>query len=270
VALLHRAAGFPFRCELEHVGFWDLRVQVARRYRAGRAFIAGDAAHTHPPYGGFGLNNGLEDAVNLGWKLQAVLEGWGGDALLDSYSAERQPVFRDVGEDIIGGWIHDDREVLERFSPKADEEEFERRFAELAAGFGRRLRDFEPNYEGSPVVLGPPGGVTSAHGSHTFTARPGHHLPPRALSSGRNVFEALGRGFTLLAFDMPETAVRGFEEAAGSAGIPLTVVRDTATEQRADYGARMVLVRPDQFVAWTGDAAPQDVPGLLAGVTGRA
>ena len=269
VALLHRAAGFPFRCELEHVGFWDLRVQVARRYRSGRAFIAGDAAHTHPPYGGFGLNNGLEDAVNLGWKLQAVLEGWGGDALLDSYSAERQPVFRDVGEDIIGGWIHDDREVLERFDPKADEEEFQRRFTDLAAGFGKRLRDFEPNYEGSPVVLGPPGGVTSAHGSHTFTARPGHHLPPRVLSSGRNVFETLGRGFTLLALDAPEPAVRGFEEAAGSAGVPLTVVRDTADGERADYGARLILVRPDQFVAWTGDLPPDDVPGLLARVTGR-
>jgi 4-hydroxyisophthalate hydroxylase len=269
VALLHRAAGFPFRCELEHVGFWDLRVQVARRYRSGRAFIAGDAAHTHPPYGGFGLNNGLEDAVNLGWKLQAVLDGWGGDALLDSYSAERQPVFRDVGEDIIGGWIHDDRQMLERFSPQADEAEFERRFAELAAGFGKRLRGFEPNYEGSPVVIGPPGGVTSAHGSHTFTARAGHHLPPRALSSGRSVFEALGRGFTLLALGAPEAAVRGFEEAAGAAGVPLTVVRDTATDERADYGARLILVRPDQFVAWTGDLPPDDVPGLLARVTGH-
>ena len=120
------------------------------------------------------------------------------------------------------------------------------------------------------MVIGPPGGVTSAHGSHTFTARPGHHLPPRTLSSGRNVFEALGRGFTLLAYDVPEPAVRGFEEAAGAAGVPLTVVRDTATDERAGYGARLILVRPDQFVAWTGDGPPQDVPGLLARVTGRA
>ena len=76
-ALLHRAAGFPFAVEVDHVGFWDLRVQVAQRYRAGRAFIAGDAAHTHPPYGGFGLNNGLEDAANLGWKLAAAAGGLG-------------------------------------------------------------------------------------------------------------------------------------------------------------------------------------------------
>src|SRR6185312_2387969 len=135
-APLRKAAGFDFACDIDYSGFWQLRNAVADTYRNGRIFIAGDAAHTHPPYGGFGLNNGLEDAVNLGWKLQAALEGWGGEALLDSYSAERQPVFRDVGEDIIGGWIHDDREVLERFSPKKDEQEFERRFAELAAGFG--------------------------------------------------------------------------------------------------------------------------------------
>ena len=90
-AALDAAAGFPVRAEIDHVGFWDLRVQVATSYRSGNTFIAGDAAHTHPPYGGFGLNNGLEDAVNLGWKLAASLEGWGGEALLDSYDLERRP-----------------------------------------------------------------------------------------------------------------------------------------------------------------------------------
>ncbi len=78
--MLHEAAGFPFKVEYDHVGFWDLRVAVAEKYQVGRCFIAGDAAHSHPPYGGFlVLNNGLEDAVNLGWKLAAKLQGWGGD-----------------------------------------------------------------------------------------------------------------------------------------------------------------------------------------------
>ena len=269
VALLHRAAGFAFGCQIEHVGFWDLRVQVAQEYRSGRAFIAGDAAHTHPPYGGFGLNNGLEDAVNLGWKLSAALAGWGGDRLLESYSLERQPVFRDVGEDIIGGWIRDDRQVLEQCDPHDDPEEFARRFEEVTKGFGRRLRGFEPNYEGSPVVLGPPDGVTSAHGEHTFEARAGHHLPPRPLSSGGTVFDALGQGFTLLALDADDAAVRAFEAAAATSGIPLTVVRDTLEDGREAYGCRLVLVRPDQFVAWTGDAAPDGVDAVLAQVTGR-
>jgi 2-polyprenyl-6-methoxyphenol hydroxylase-like FAD-dependent oxidoreductase len=256
--LLHHAAGFAFDAEIEHVGFWDLRVQVAHTYRAGRAFIAGDAAHTHPPYGGFGLNNGLEDAVNLGWKLAAVLRGWGGEALLESYSPERQPVFRDVGEDIIGGWIRDDRAFLQTYDPKVDRAAFERRFAEAATGFGQRLRDFEPHYEGSPIVCGPPGGVVSAHGEHSFRARAGHHLPPLRLSSGRNVFEALGEGFTLLALDADPW------ETAGS-----TVVQDTYADGREAYGARLILVRPDQYVAWTGDAAPPDPRALLQRVSGR-
>lgn len=166
--------------------------------------------------------------MNLGWKLAAVLEGWGGDRLLDSCSLERQPVFRDLGEDIIGGWIRDDRAVLERFRPELDRDEFARRFEEVTKGFGRRLRDFEPHDEGSPVVLGPPGGVCSAHGSHTFAARAGHHLPPQLLSGGRNVFDELARrGFTLLALDADDRAVGAFEAAAGRSGVPLTVVRDT-------------------------------------------
>jgi 4-hydroxyisophthalate hydroxylase len=268
--LLHRAAGFEFECTIDHVGFWDLRVQVATRYRAGRAFIAGDAAHTHPPYGGFGLNNGLEDAANLGWKLAAALQGWGGDALLESYGLERQPVFRDVGEDIIGGWIRDDRAFLERYSPERDREEFARVFEEQTKGFGRRLRDFEPHYEGSPVVLGPTGAVISGHGSHTFEARVGHHLPPQPLSSGRNVFEELGTGFTLLALDADDDTVGAFTGAAEALAVPLTVVRDTRADGREAYGHRLVLVRPDQYVAWAGDDRPADVDAVLRTVTGRS
>ena len=139
---------------------------VAERYCRGRVFLAGDAVHQLSPTGALGMNTGIGDVVDLGWKLAAALQGWGGDALLDSYGLERQPVFRDVGEDIIGGWIREDRAFLERYSPERDREEFARQFEEQTKGFGRRLRDFEPHYEGSPVVVGPPGAVSSAHGSH--------------------------------------------------------------------------------------------------------
>lgn len=266
-SLLHRMAGFQFELEVDHLGFWDLRVQVAQSYRSGRAFIAGDAAHTHPPYGGFGLNNGLEDAVNLGWKLTAALVGWGGDALLDSYSLERQPVFRDVGEDMIGGMIREDREFLQTHSPKVDGERFQEHFEYSAGSMARRVRDFEPNYEGSPIVFGPEGGVTSAHGSHSFVARVGHHLPPRELSSGRNVFEELGTGFTLVALDVED--VDGFERAAQACGVPLVVVRDSYAGGREAYGARLVLVRPDQFIAWVGDELPDDPTAVIETVVGR-
>jgi hypothetical protein len=269
LGLLHGAAGFPFACEFDHVGFWDLRVAVAERYRVGRAFIAGDAAHSHPPYGSFGLNNGLEDAVNLGWKLAARLEGWGGDALLDSYGLERQPVFKQVGEDFIAARIRRDGEFLARYSPERDRAEFERAWEARKSDVGDRALDYEPNYEGSPAVIGPPGGVSRAHGAHVLKARAGHHLPPRRLSSGRDVFEELGRGFTLLAFGAQDGAVQAFEQAAAALNVPLKVVRDGYADGRTAYEARMILVRPDQFVAWTGDEAPGDAGRVMRKVAGR-
>lgn len=267
--MIFRAAGRPFACEIEHVGLWDLRVEVANEYRAGRIFLAGDASHTHPPYGGFGLNNGLEDAVNLSWKLNAVLEGWGGDALLDTYTPERRDVFRGVGEGIIKGWIEADREFLRHHRSGSEIARFKQEFAEVARGFGKRLRLFEPNYEGSAAVAGPIDGVNSAFGSHELVARAGHHLPPGPLSSGRDVFEQLGPGFTLIALDGDDASVSAFQNSAWEVGVPLAVIRDDRGGGRDQYGSRLILVRPDQFVAWTGDAAPPEPTALLFRLSGR-
>ena len=87
---LQGAIGAAFDIEALHVGFWDLRFSVARKFRRGRVFVAGDAAHSHPPYGGYGINLGFEDARNLGWKLAAKIQGWGGEALLETYEQERR------------------------------------------------------------------------------------------------------------------------------------------------------------------------------------
>ena len=156
--------GAEFNAEFDHIGFWDLRIMVASQYSQGRVFIAGDACHQHPPYGGFGLNTGLEDAANLGWKLAANLQGWGGRQLLESYGEERQPIFRETGEAMIAGGIERDREWLERHNPDKDLADFERAWAEYATTRGREPQTYEPHYEGSSVVMGPPGGVCSIHG----------------------------------------------------------------------------------------------------------
>lgn len=264
--LIQRAAGFEFSAEFDHVGFWDLRIAVASQYRQGRVFIAGDAAHSHPPYGAFGLNSGLEDVANLGWKLAAALEGWGGETLLDSYDKERRPIFVETGEEVIAAGIESDRTFLERYNPHRDQAEFEHAWKQLEVESGSRQQSYEPHYEGSPVVLGPPGGVCSIHGKHSYAAVAGHHLAPQPLSSGRNVFEELGPGFTLLAFG--DGDIKALEQAAKAQGVPLKVLRDTYDEPRTAYGSRLVLVRSDQYVVWAGDELPSDPAGLVRTVTG--
>ncbi len=266
--LLHEAVGAEFALEFEYIGFWDLRIATAVDYRMGRAFIAGDAAHSHPPYGGYGINTGFEDARNLAWKLAARLEGWGGEALLDSYSAERQPVFASTAKDFIARMIEDDREFVRTYSPDKDLAAFEAEWARRGGGGSTDVFGFEPNYEGSPVVFGPEGAVCSARGAHDFSARAGHHLAPQPLSTGR-IPEALGPGFTLLAFDADPGDVAGLEAAAKDLGLPLTVIRDSRADGREKWDAKLVLVRPDHFVAFAGDRPSVDPANLLKRSAGR-
>jgi len=268
-ALIEKTVGTSFEAEYDHVGFWDMRVAVAERYQVGRVFIAGDAAHSHPPYGGYGVNNGLEDATNLGWKLAARLQGWGSDRLLASYSEERRPVFKETAEDFIEGRTRMEADVLETYAPEKDLEAFKAAWSSLTSDGNARIGAYAPHYAGSPVVLGPPGAVCSAHGEHTFVAAAGHHLPPQRLSSGRHVFEELGDGFALLAFDADPVIVAEFEAAARELRVSLRIVRDSRSGGREAYGAALILVRPDQYVAWCGQAPTMSPRAVLARAVGR-
>lgn len=265
-ALLHRAVGAEFPVDFEHIGLWELRIAVADTYANGRCFIAGDAAHSHPPYGGYGINTGFEDARNLGWKLAATLQGWGGTGLLASYDAERRPVFLSTARDFIETFIEEDRAFLNTYDPARDRALFEQMWNARNAA-AHEVNAFAPNYAGSPLDPDRTGATPSAKGDHRFTARAGHHLAPQPLSDGRNVFQALGTGFTLLAFGADKDACQSFKDAARALNIPLTVVQDTATEGREAYGHALILVRPDQFVAWVGQDAA-DPHAILTHTTG--
>lgn len=264
---LSAAVGADFDVDIEYAGFWDLRIAIADTYSAGRIFIAGDAAHSHPPYGAYGVNTGFEDVKNLGWKLAATLQGWAGDRLLDSYTEERQPVFESTARDFIERAIESDRLFLRDFDPTRDQSAFDHEWAARAAGARLEVDQFEPNYEGSSLIEAGADTRPSAKGLHSFLARAGHHLAPYTLSSGRNVFEELGENFSLLSFAQPPEASESFRRAAQELGLPLTIIED-GTSGAEFYHASLVLVRPDQFVAWSGSSAPRNVSQILKRAVG--
>jgi 4-hydroxyisophthalate hydroxylase len=260
--ILTRAIGREIDFSVEYLGFWDLRFTLADSYRAGRVFIAGDAAHSHPPYGGYGINSGLEDARNLGWKLTAQLEGWAGPGLLASYDAERRPVFASTRDGFIEKSIFADRAFLAQFSPDKDLAAFEAAWRERATGTSGEVDRFEPNYAGSPVIGG--AGTPSAVGMHRFEARAGHHLAPGVTAHGAEAFSSLGPGFTLLT--APGESAEPFESAAEELRVPLTAI--TLEGDSAErYAAPFVLVRPDEYVAWAG-ADPEPTAVLSTAIGG--
>ena len=266
---LEKAVGAPIDIAFEYVGFWELRLSLADSYGTGRVFIAGDAAHSHPPYGGYGVNTGFEDARNLSWKLSACLDGWGGAQLLDSYSAERHPVFASTRDDFIVRSIIDDRSFTEAFDPRGDLAAFEDAWARRAAGDDNMVTQYLPHYAGSPVVCGQSGAVSGATGQHMVTARAGHHLAPVPLPDGADLWNALGAGFTLMMLGGDTGLANGFTSAARQRGIPLKTL-DLASAGLMDlYKAEALLVRPDHFVAWAGSAAAADPATILDRATGQ-
>lgn len=266
VAMLHEAAGARFDVDFSYVGYWNLRFAIADTYRAGRVFIAGDAAHSHPPYGGYGVNTGFEDARNLGWKLAARLQGWGGETLLESYDAERRPVFASTARDFIEKSIGSDRDFLARFDPERDRAAFEAEWNARGGGAHDEVQSFEPHYEGSPVVACE--GTPSAVGRHALEARAGHHLAPVPLSPSGMLHEMMGDGLTLLGLGGDAQAADHVRRQAAALHIPLKVITDDAGGPRGRLAARYVIVRPDLYVAWAGDSLPTDLDQLLRRMVG--
>ena len=213
-ALLNRAAGFEFRAEFDHVGFWDLRVTVARRLPQRSALHRGRLGAQPPAV------RGLRPQQRTGGHRQPRLEARRGAAGLGRRVSARL-LRRGAARRLLGdgAGLHRGRHQVGPRVPRTLQPGA--RPDGVRGGMGAhgdaapRVGTYEPNYEGSPVVWGPPGGVcTRARQPHVHRARAGHHVPPGVLSSGRGVHEEFGAWFTLLAFDAPEEAVAAFESAA--------------------------------------------------------
>lgn len=276
-AMIRRATGIDIEYEVLSSDVWIASRLLADRYRRGRAFLAGDACHLHPPFGGFGMNLGVGDAVDLGWKLAAVLDGWGGPGLLESYEIER----RQAHEIVLDAAEANHTFLANQLVRPHIEEEGPRGEAARAeaaalirehkhAEFHARGVILGACYRDSPLVIddGTQGAWTRSL-DYFPTATPGCRAPHRWLADGASLYDRFGPDFTLLLLDRDASAgADAARDTARAAGVPLTLV-DVSDESglRDLYAARLALIRPDQHVAWRGDAWPTD--GVLARATGH-
>jgi 2-polyprenyl-6-methoxyphenol hydroxylase-like FAD-dependent oxidoreductase len=232
---------------------------VAEHYQSGPVFLAGDAAHLYTPLGGLGMNAGIGDAMNLGWKIAAAYEGWAGPRLLDSYETERRPI--GVRNSQLG--IHCTK-FMDTWVPPANMEDDTPEAAQARAAFGAKVMDDDhiqyrsvglqlgERYDTSPVVW-PPDSPAPPDPWDTYEPldRPGSRAPHFWLAKDRSVFDEAGKGFMLLDFGAPDTALR-LAQAARLRGVPMKVL---AVDRAPDklYCHKAVLIRPDQHIAWHGN-----------------
>lgn len=257
---------------------WTVHSLIADHYREGRVFLAGDACHLHAPFGGHGMNQGIGDAVDLGWKLSAALDGWGSDGLLDSYTTERQQAHRAI----VDSATENVASLSDQF---ADPDLFEdgpvgEAAREKAAAAIERLKmpEFQSAglvlgnyYVDSPAISKEPGVPRPIEISrYTPSARPGHLAPHAWIDEQTSLYDLFSKGFTLLRFrDGQAPAEASLLSATRERGIPLKIVNPGIAEPGNLYDTKYVLVRPDQHIAWRGDTLPASET-LLAVMSGRA
>jgi 2-polyprenyl-6-methoxyphenol hydroxylase-like FAD-dependent oxidoreductase len=278
--LLRQFVGRDFEFEILVANPWTPHMVVAEAYRVGRVFLAGDSAHQVIPTGGYGMNTGIGDAVDLGWKLAAFINGWGGEALLDSYAAERHPIALQnraaalrhaqvrvaITMAIVNAETHTNLNAQGSLPARSE-----------LGGTIKALGNAENEswgiehgyaYERSPVVmpdespLSPFDPLTSVP-----TSRPGARLPHIVIAGGTPLYELLGPEMTLLV--VGDVALGNVERDAAAAGVPLTIAHLQPERATQILGKKLLLVRPDQHVAWRADAAPQQWQTVFACITGQ-
>ncbi len=278
--LIVRAMGRPFEFEIESIMPWTRRELVAESYGTDRVFLAGDACHLMSPTGGFGMNTGIADAVDLAWKLEAAVKGWGGLNLLKSYGIERKPVAERAVKEASGNL---DRMLAARktappeiaFKTGSEGEAARRQYGDWYTEVMKREWysigiHLGFDYYHSPVICpddspAPPDEVSK----YLQTGRPGHRAPHVWLQNDKSILDLFGRAYVLLCFAATDGEV--FSKAASKRGIPLEIVElGDEKEARSVYGANYVLVRPDGHVAWRGNTLPEDAGRVIDIVRGAS
>lgn len=273
-ALIFRAAGRPVAYEIVDRTLWVRKRTVADRFRDGRVFLAGDSAHAHPPNGGLGMNTGIQDAFDLGWKLTGLLRGWGGPGLLDSYDYERRPAASRAVDVSLRNYRSlisaEQRSQIETEGPAG---------AAARAAVGLALESENQKvwqavgvhlgyiYHTSPIVV-PDGSDKPADDTIGYvpTAFPGARAPHVWIAENTSILDLFGMNFVLLDFGAESTAP--LQAAAAQRKVPLAVHRIDDPAAASLYARKLVLVRPDGHVAWRGDALPTDCAELIDTIRG--
>ena len=271
--------GPDFEYELLSSEDWIARRLVASKFRDRRVFICGDAAHVWMPLGGFGMSAGIADAANLAWKLAGVFHGWATPAIFDAYEAERRPITDQASRIIsdIGSKVMMQRNQL---SPEIERLDAIGESARSGAGRLAYALDVEQQccgglnfgyfYDRSPIIAyDGEQAPTYTMGTFTSTTVPGCRAPHMWIEGRRSLYDAMGSDYTLLRLD-PTVRVNGIVTAAAQRGLPLAVLDVKSREVSEFYRHKLVLVRPDQHVAWRGDAEPADPLDLVDLVRGAA
>jgi 2-polyprenyl-6-methoxyphenol hydroxylase-like FAD-dependent oxidoreductase len=255
--------------EVISVANWENRLTVATTYGDRRIFLAGDAAHQFFPSGGHGANTGIADAVDLGWKLAAVLDGWADRRLLESYQLERRPVAlfnREMCFALMEVWrrfmfLAKDGASRAQLAGYLAHQSFHT--ANLGIHCGYR-------YHGSPIVIGEDGPEPPWDSQAVIPSTwPGGRAPSVRLADGRMLFDSLGPEYTLV--DLSSRAAGApLTAPAARRGIPVRHLIIDDPQVRRAWERDLVLVRPDQHVAWRGDDLPDDLDALLDRITGRS
>lgn len=277
-----KLVGQEFPLEMISVLPWARAELVADSYGRGRIFICGDACHRTSPTGGLGMNTGIGDAVDLSWKLDALLAGWGGARLAESYTKERKPIAHRITEFSTGNLmimkgarsgpeIYEEsavgRETRARVG-KALEDGLRREWLSMNMHLGNRYLD-------SPVIIHEEESREAARMeqedaiNYRPSSRPGARAPHAWMRDGSSTLDLFGRGFVLLVFDADLNVV-SFEQAARAAGVPLRTVLIDEPEIASLYEQPLVLVRPDGHVAWRSKTVPENAQTLLATVIGQS
>jgi hypothetical protein len=279
IDLIRRGTGLS-DLDIEIVGtdVWVAHRLVADRYSRGRVFLAGDACHLHPPFGGFGMNMGIGDAVDLGWKIAARMEGWGGDRLLGTYEQERRKVHERTINEAVYNYGSTANQLVR---PALEErgligEATRREVADIIQA--TKVREFKTlgvvlgmRYEDSPIVVADGSDPPMDHFMlYVPSAHPGCLAPHLWLADGSSLYDHFGEGFTLLITEGDSDAAGPLIVAAAKHKIPLKVLALSDSRLCSRYEAAFALIRPDQHVAWRAKAMPPDPDFLLARVTGAS